>query len=270
MPEFPKLPIVEPPKPFPSLPIVTPDPPRKTLAEKYGGMYYLGIGGLVVSLLLVGGFAYKVWETRAIWVAVYILSDETRPEIERDLAAWQVAQNPAVNDRMRSDLGFRKDLPDIARYVILERMTSEAIRSDPKGYAVMVAKSEGWPVWFRLLMARPMAYGAGEGYRIAWEPLDQLRQNPDKATALWATYTRAVMGTGDASAAGVLAEATRSDGPNRELAILLDAAAKAKGDERVKKLDEATGWLRHHHPIAARIWDGWEVRGNELVRVAPL
>ena len=58
----------------------------------------------------------------------------------------------------------------------------------------MVAKSEGWPDWLRLLMIRPMAYGVGEGLP---DRLGAARpapgENPDPAIALWATYTRAVM-----------------------------------------------------------------------------
>jgi len=40
MPDFPELPIINPPgRPtFPELPIVTPGPPRMTLREKYGGL----------------------------------------------------------------------------------------------------------------------------------------------------------------------------------------------------------------------------------------
>ncbi|WP_435016089.1 hypothetical protein TA3x_003649 [Tundrisphaera sp. TA3] len=269
MPDFPKLPIVEPPKSFPSLPIITPDPPRKTMAQKYGGLYYLGIAGLVISLLLVAGFAYGLYTTRGLWVAIYVLSDPNRPEAERTLAAWSLAHDPSMNDRIRSDLALHKDLPTLARYVIAEGLTSEAIRTDPRAYALMVAKSEGWPDWLRLLMARPMAYGAGEGYRIAWEPLDQLREHTDPAIALWATYTRAVMGAGDAPAAKALAEAAKADTPTRGLAALLDAAARSDGDARIAKLDEATRWLRSHHPEAAALWKGWEERNGDLVIASP-
>src|SRR4051794_6609196 len=111
MPDFPKLPIVEPPKPFPSLPIVTPDPPRKTLREKYGGMYYLGIGGLVISLLLVANFAVGLWALRGFIAATVVLHDAARPEGERILAAWDIAHDPNGNDRMKSDMAFRKELP---------------------------------------------------------------------------------------------------------------------------------------------------------------
>ncbi len=271
MADFPKLPIITPPpsKPFPELPIVTPDPPRMTLQEKYGNLYYLSIAGLFISFALVGYFVYGLWSTRDYWVAVYLMDDPRRPEADRIEAAWIVARHPATNERHRVDFALRKDLPDLARYVIAERLTSEAIRTDPKGYALMVARSEGWPEWLRLLLVRPMAYGVGEGYRIAWEPLDLLRENPDPAIALWATYTRAVMGTGDASAAKALDEATHRDGPFQPLAVLLVAAARSEGEGRVRKLDEATAWLRTHHPEAVKVWAGWNEQDNRLIPPRP-
>ena len=270
MSDFPKLPIITPPSnPFPELPIITPDPPRMSLREKYGNLYYLSIAGLVISFALVGAFAYGLWTTRDYWVAVYVMDDPKRPEAERIEAARVVAHHPTTNERHRVDFALRKDLPALARYVIAERLTSEAIRSDPKGYAQMVAKSEGWPDWLRLLLVRPMAYGVGEGYRIAWEPLDLLRENADTAIALWATYTRAVMAPGDPSAAGALELETGKVGPFRPLAVLLNAAAKAEGEPRVRKLDEATTWLRAHHPEASKIWAGWAEKDGRLISALP-
>lgn len=266
MPDFPQLPIITTPgRPFPQLPVVTPAPPRLTLQEKYGGLYYLGIAGLVFSIGLVGKFAYDIWVTRDFWTAIATLHDEKRSEPERIRAAWAVARHPTANDRQRFDIAVRKDLPRLARYVIAEGLTSEAIRADPKGYALMVARSEGWPDWLRLLMARPMAYGVGEGYRIAWEPLDLLREHKDPAIALWATYTRAAMPPGDSPAARALEAATAGPGPFQPLAALLDAAAKADGQIRLKKLDEATAWVRTHHPEALEVWSGWAEKDGQLI-----
>jgi len=268
MPDFPELPIITPPgRPrFPDLPIVTPDPPRLTLREKYGGLYYLGLGGLILTVAMVGNFAYQIWATRDLWAAFMVLHDENRPEPERLRAAWGLTHHPAANDVQRMEVAFRATLPDLARYIVAEGLTTESIRNDPKAYALMVAKSEGWPNWLRLVLIRPMAYGVGEGYRIAWEPLDSLRENKDQAIVLWATYTRAAMGAGDPTAAAALEAAARHDGFFQPLASLLDQAAKAQGGDRVKKLDEATAWLRDHHPVVAMLWKGWEERGGRLVR----
>ncbi len=268
MPDFPKLPIVTPPQnSFPELPIITPDPPRLSLAEKYGGLYYLGIAGLAVATTMVVLFGYGLWVARDFWSAFYVVHDIRRPEVDRIKAAWIVARHPTANDRQRSDVAFRKTLPPLARYIVAEGMTSEAIRADPKGYAVMVAKSEGWPDWLRLLMVRPMAYGVGEGYRIAWEPLDLLRANPDPAIALWATYTRAVNPPGDPSAARSLEESAARAGPFQSLAVLLHDASKLVGEPRTRKLDEATAWIRAHHPESSKLWKGWEERDGKLVEV---
>src|SRR5258708_2484140 len=160
MPDFPKRPIITPPgQKFPELPVITPDPPRLSNQEKYGSLYYLGIAGLVLTIAMVLNFAYGLWTTRDYWMAIGVMNRADRPEPERIRAAWTVSRHPTANDRNRSDFALLKTLPDLARYVLAEGMTSEAIRNDPKGYALMVAKSEGWPDWLRLLMARPMAYG---------------------------------------------------------------------------------------------------------------
>jgi hypothetical protein len=269
MPDFPKLPIITPPSnKAPQLPVITPDPPKLSLREKYGALYYLGIAGLGVSIALVSSFAYGLWALRDIWSAVFILHHEGKPEAERIRSAWAIARHPSVNDRQKSDIALRKDLPRLARYVIAEGLTSQSIQSDPKAYALMVAKSEGWPDWFRLLMARPMAYGVGEGYRIPWEPLDLLRERKDPAIALWATYTRAAMEPGDAPALHALQQAAGRGDRFAPLASLLESAAKSRGDDRVKKLDEATAWLRTHHPEAAEIWKGWTVIDGRLVETS--
>jgi len=270
MPDFPKLPIITPPGPgkpsFPDLQIVNPDPPRMSLREKYGNLYYLAIAGLVISILLVTNFAVGLWITRDLWVANYVLNDDFRPEPERLQAAWAFTRHPAANDVQRMEIAFRKTLPDLVRYIVAEGLTTEAIRSDPKGYAVMVAKSHDWPDWLRLVLVRPMAYGVGEGYRIAWEPLDLLRENKDPAIALWATYTRAAMAPGDAPASAALDAAARREGMYRPLAALLDAAAKASGEPRRRKLDEATAWLRNNHPPVFKFWGDWEEWNGKLTR----
>ncbi len=270
MPDFPKLPIINPPpqqpppRSFPELPILEPDPPRMTLREKYGGLFYLGVGGLIVSVLLVGTFFTQLYRTRDLWAAVYVLHEPQSSDPARFEAAWLIARSPDANDRQRMDFALRKDLPDLARYIIAEGLTPDAIQADPKAYAVMVAQSEGWPDWLRLMAARPMAYAVGQGYRITWEPLDELRGRADKALALWMTYTRAVMGPGDPIVLKQLHDAAAQPGPYQGLATLLDEAARAGGEERVAKLDAATAWLRSSHPPCVHVWVGWEERNGEL------
>ena len=266
MPDFPKLPIITPPPAprFPDLPILEPDPPRMTLREKYGALFYLGIGGLIFSVFLVGSFFYQLYRTRDLWAAVYVLHDPQSTDPARYEAAWAIAYSPDANDRQRMDFALRTDLPDLARYIIAEGLTPDSIRADPKGYALSAAMSEGWPDWLRLLVARPMAYAVGEGYRISWEPLDQLRKRSDQAIVLWMTYTRAVMGPGDTAALQQLRETAGRSGVYQELAKLLFSATAASGSDRVAKLDQATAWLRIHHPPSVKVWEGWEVVGGKL------
>jgi hypothetical protein len=274
MPDFPQLPIIQPPpdknpnesrKAFPELTIVTPDPPRLTLQEKYGSLLYLGIAGLVITLALVAQFVQGLWTTRDVWYAVWTLNDPSRPMAERIESAWVISRSPSANDSLRLQQALLKELPPLARYIVAEGMTSDSIRTDTKAYALMVAKSEGWPPWLRLMIARPMAYGVGEGYRIAWEPLDLIRESQDPALVLLATYTKAVMLSGDPQAAISLSESAGKEGPFQPFAKLLETASKLEGEARVQKLDEATRWLRTHHPQAKLLWEGWEERDGKLV-----
>ncbi len=267
MPDFPKLPIITPPPSqpkFPELPILEPDPPRMTLREKYGGLYYLGIGGLVAALFLVTTFLFDLYRTRDLWAAVYVLYENTAPIPTRYEAAWLIAHSPHSNDRHRMNFALQTDLPELARYIIAEGLTPESISYDPKAYALMAARSQGWPDWLRLMVARPMAYAVGDGYRIAWGPLDELRARSDQAIVLWMTYTRAAMGPGDAPAARQLRDATARPGAYQGLATLLAEALAATGSARVAKLDAATAWLRSNHPPCVQVWDGWEERNGEL------
>ena len=69
------------------------------------------------------------------------------------------------------------------------------------------------------------------------------------------------------AAAKALADSAGKAGSFQPLAVLLDAASKAEGEARVAKLDEATRWLRHHHPGAKVLWEGWEERDGKLVEM---
>jgi hypothetical protein len=158
----------------------------------------------------------------------------------------------------------------MARYLLAEALTAEAATADPRGYAVTVARSPNWPVWLRLLLTRPMAYAAAQGVAIPVAPLGELRdRKDDPAIGLWADFTLASAPPGDRAAAAELATAAESDRPDRALAAKLVEALHSEGDARVRRLDEATLWLRTHHPEAMRVWAGWNLEGGRLVRVRP-
>jgi hypothetical protein len=252
---------------FPSLPIVTPDAPRRSDREKYGALFYLGTAGLVVLASLLGWFSWGAWSLRTVWTNIYILHDGHRQEAERVQAAYALGRDPRVNPRQLWDIALRKPLPPLARYVVAEGLTAEAVSADPRGFGAAVARSEGWPGWLRLLMTRPIAYAAALGEPVPHDWLAELARNPEPALALWASYALATSREGDKDAAAVLRRAAATDGQNRSLAEYLLAALDAeKTADRLKALDAATLWLRDHHPEAATLWNGWEVRGNQLVR----
>src|SRR5258708_14408164 len=107
----------ESPRPtFPQLPIVTLDPPPKlSQTEKYGGLFYLGITGLVVVVGLVGWFAWSAWLLRDVWTNIYVLHDEKKPEVDRIRAAYALSRDTRVDPQHRWDLALLRPLPPLAR-----------------------------------------------------------------------------------------------------------------------------------------------------------
>src|SRR4051794_38976057 len=79
---------IAPMPPHSDLPIIRLDPePRRSTREKYGAVYFLGIGGLVVLIGLIAWFAREAWSLRDVWANVYRLHDPARPDAERIEAA---------------------------------------------------------------------------------------------------------------------------------------------------------------------------------------
>ena len=232
---------------YPILPIITPDPPpppRKTQAEKYGGLLYAGIGGLVVTLGLLAYFGLGVGGLRPTLRAIYRLHDARLPTAGRIEAAYALRHDPKFTPRQAYDIAVGgRTLPPLARYLVAESLTAEAARGDPRAYALAVERSTGWPDWFRLLILRPLAYAAGEGVEFPPEPLEALANNPDPTLALWARYALSVDAKDAASRAAIEAEAGGT-GPGRELAGLLIEAMEGRGEARVAALDRATLWVR--------------------------
>ena len=166
-------------------------------------------------------------------------------------------------------MALQKGLPELARYLLAESISTEPVARDPRAFALTVSRSPGWPDWLRLLLARRLAYGAGRGYAIPREALDELKRHSDPMIGLWATYSLAVLPrTGpDPALTAELEQTARAEGPTGELAgRLLDALRTGEEREREHRLDEATEWLRRHHHEAAEIWRGREVRDRSVVR----
>lgn len=244
---------------FPNLPIVTIDPPRKTQVEKYGGLFYLGIGGIVVLALLVGGFGYGVWSMRSVWIDIYLLNDPKRSEVDRVNAAVRLANDERVTQRQRWDLALSRVPPDIARYILAESLTSELANDAPREYGMAVARSEGWPDWLRLLLARPIAIAAAEGTLVDRESLDALVARDDPVLRSLANFAISYPSH----------EATRDNPDPSEFAKILDEARTSQQPRTAELLDQATVWIRVHHPGAIAVWKGWSMTPQGLVRDEP-
>ena len=94
------------------LPIITLDPgPKRSSRERYGALFYLGIGGLVVVIGLLAWFAHGVWSLRAVWANVYALHDPNRPESECIQAAYALSRDPRLSQDQRWEIVLRKPLP---------------------------------------------------------------------------------------------------------------------------------------------------------------
>ncbi|QDV36514.1 hypothetical protein [Tautonia plasticadhaerens] len=243
---------------LPELPIVQLEPwEQRSRLEKYGGFYYLAVGGLVLLVGMIGWFAWGAWSLREVWRDVYILHDPGRPEADRVEAARRLAGNPDATPRQRLDIALAPDLPDRARYLVAESLPPEAAEDDPRGYALAVSRAEGRPDWLRLLLLRPLAYGAGAGAAIEQGPMRELADHPDPAVALWARYTLAESNRYNTIHDKALRSEAGDDGPYAGLAEILVRALDARADDdRVARLDEATRWVRAHHPGASSVWSG--------------
>ena len=103
---------------------------------------------------------------------------------------------------------------------------------------------------------------------IPREALDELKRHSDPMIGLWATYSLAVLPRRgpDAGPTAELENVAKFGGPAAELAARLLVALRATGEERERRLDEATEWLRRHHRQSAEIWSGWDVSDQGVVR----
>jgi hypothetical protein len=256
------------PPPASDLPIISLDVPARTDREKFGGLFYLGVVGLIVLVLLLAWFGYGVWTMRDVWRATYILHDPKRSDTERILAAYDLTRDAHVTQRQFWDMCLEKSLPSLARYILAERLSVEAVEADPKAYAEAVAYSEGWPDWLRVLLVRPMAFAPEVRIVFPQEPLVALSNHSDPTVRLWSFYVRAASAH-DANAEQALARQAESEEPTQVLAQDLTRALHSVASERLQFLVEATMWLRTHHPQAAELWHGWEIREGQLVSVSP-
>ena len=99
---------------FPKLPILSqaeiPPAPRLSQREKYGGLFYVGIAGLVLLCLMVGWFAYGFWSLRDVWEDVYVLHNPRRTRVRS--RASRLSSQPRSSRQRRPANG---DLPATRR-----------------------------------------------------------------------------------------------------------------------------------------------------------
>jgi hypothetical protein len=254
------------PHPSSDLPIMSPERPRASQVEKYGGLYYLGIAGLVLLISLLGWFGFGLWTQRAYFQEVYALHDATRSEEERINAALALSRSVQANQRILWENALDRRLPELARYVLAESLTAEAAQADPRGYALAVARSEGWPSWLRLLALRPVAYAAGQGTTFPAEAMQPLSEHSDAFIRLWAEYAMAVSTKGDRFARLALEQSAIGNGEPAALARFLLDALHDDEPRRTDRLDEATRWMRSHHAESARLWAGWTMEDDRIMK----
>jgi hypothetical protein len=251
---------------FPELPIVTPPVSARSQREKYGSLFYVGIAGLVVLLALLGWFGYSVWSHRDLWADVYVLHDAKRPEIERIRAAYRLSRDDRLSDDARRGMALERTIPDLARYLLAESVSTDEVARDPRAFALAAARSPDWPDWLRLVLARRLAYGAARGYAIPREAVAELAQHSDPMIRVWAYYAFAVTPGADPDMAAELEKAAQAPGDAQALAKMLVSDLGGPPASREERLDRATRWMQSHHAQAAKIWEGWQVDRGRVIQ----
>ncbi len=108
-----------------------------------------------------------------------MLHDPKRRESDRVQAAFRLSRDARVNDGQRMEMCLRRDVPDLARYLLAEAISTDAVASDPRSFCAGRGPQPG--------LARLAAASAGaaadvrgvRGYAIPREALDELAGHSD-------------------------------------------------------------------------------------------
>lgn len=250
-------------------PVPPPGPAARPGTNRYGSFLYVALAGLVVLVLWVGYFAYRVWGLRDVWGRIAVLHDVHRTDLDRIQAARELARDPRVNQRQLWDMAVRPGLPGPARYLLAEGLGPEATADAPRDYGLAVAYSEGWPDWFRLQLLRPMAEAAHDQRGFPEEALRTLARHDDPVIATLALYV-AAEAAGDDKAAVALERASHEGGPAASLARLLLGARTSDDEARRAILGGLRDWIRAEHPASRELWRGLrEADGAVVADPAP-
>lgn len=257
---------------LPSNPVPSPTSGRSP-TEKYGGLYWLGIGGLVVIVGLIGAFVIGMSRISDVLRLTYVLHDPRESLPTRVQAAYELSQDARTTDRQRWDMAIRTTNPPIARYVLAEGLTVEAVRGDVEGYALAVARSPGWPGWFRWLVFRPMVLRAEEDGQPSGPLIEEIRDAlpAEGASRLWVAYFVLAGGADDLGLiewARTAMQAGSEAAETSALVGLFDRALHATTQtEQRQAIADATLWMRGHDPNCRQVWDGWQVVNHRLVAI---
>ena len=223
-----------------------PESPRLSTLQKYGGLYWLGLGGLVVSVMLVGWFAIQLWLLREVWREIYVLHQVKLPDDRRIAAAAFLANDPRVEPAQIQPMLFRRDLPDKARYLLAAGLKKTDSATSARQMLGLLA-TEGAtspPDYLRGHLARLAALGIPVERNFPNESFERLLADRDKAVAAWSAYALTRSGVEEKRQVGLaFLEKRAGDGASLEAALL--AAARSADLSRSLALQHAAEFMNY-------------------------
>lgn len=255
---------------FPELPILPAPPNRRSNRERFGSLYFLGIGGLVFVLALISWFGWGVWNLREVWRDTYVLYQTGRSLIDRVQAADRLAHDPRVTTQQKLAILLDPQVPDLARWRVGESLGSDAAESDPIEFSKLLLPDRRQPVWLDLLLLRVLADASDHSVRFPPALLDAIDPGEDRWRQVWLDYARMFQNGAGPEHRERLEQIRRSPGQTVEAAELLARAADAEEPRRASLLREAFLSTRAMHPGVQQIWRGWtETQGRLTPRADP-
>lgn len=238
---------------FPKLTILN-DLPERTearlsTAQKYGSLFWLGVSGLVVTVLLFGWFGTQLWSMRDVWRAIYVLHEESLPVAQRLEAAEFLARDPRVEPGQIQPMTFRKSLPDKARYLLAERLDKALTAKDAAQMLKLLGTTgpNSPPNWLRGHLARLAAVSVRADSRFPAGLFEQLMLDDDPVVANWAAFalTRPANDEVNVLGRGKLGQWSQA---GSALSSALLTASQASGVAQTMALHQAVQAMRQATP----------------------
>lgn len=167
-----------------------PELPRLSTRQKYGSLFWLGISGLVFSIILVSWFVMNLWLMREVWREIYVLHNESLPESRRIEAASQLARLPRVEPSQLQPMIFRRYLPVKARIIIAESLKSpDSVATGREMLRLLFTQGATSPEpWLRRHLARLAATGLPIDKMDTADLFEKLLNDSDPVVADWSAY----------------------------------------------------------------------------------